>query len=145
MRLSGTADFASKPIVYISTGSRNSPPPNPIRPPSSPIGMHQPNALRKYGQPIVRCIPPATYPIQYNRRPFHLTGKSDPPVPSISGVDFDRSSGKGGEIAGDGRVGLALDRPVLLHHAMAENGQRGAATTLASMFRLDHRLFKQTI
>jgi hypothetical protein len=45
IRLSGTADLASKPIACIRTGSRNSPPPSPIRPARPPIGTHQPNAF----------------------------------------------------------------------------------------------------
>src|ERR1700680_626046 len=56
IRLSGTADFASNPIPWIRTGSRNSPPPSPIRPAKPPIGTHQPNALRKNGHASVRRI-----------------------------------------------------------------------------------------
>ncbi len=37
-RLSGTAARAGKPMTCVSTGTRNSPPPKPMRPASPPIG-----------------------------------------------------------------------------------------------------------
>src|SRR3977135_174820 len=55
-RFSGTAERASKPMPYIKTGSRNSPPPNPISPPRPPIGTHHPKARRKYGQAMARIM-----------------------------------------------------------------------------------------
>src|SRR5258705_10151784 len=76
IRLSGTADFASKPTPCIRTGSRNSPPPNPIRPARPPIGTHQPNDLRKNGHTNVRCILAPVLPSSSirPRQPQYLLG-----------------------------------------------------------------------
>ena len=78
VRLSGIAERASKPRECISIGRRNSPPPSPIRPPSPPIGTHQPNALRKNGQDRVRCMDRQDVAVPAVIHPRHFRASGNP-------------------------------------------------------------------